>query len=383
MEKIKSASILVGEELKQDVYHKNGMLLLSKGHYVLTPEQKEKLLNMGMWGDETKKPTTFTPHEHIPQEEKKSINPLIEIDSIFRRARYLLNHYFNVTEFANEIRYIAHKIIHICKTSPDGAIAGCLLVPFDDYGSAHSVHTAIMTYLLGKKINLPDEELMILVYAALTMNIGTCTLHSTLYKQSEAMDSIQKQEMNAHPLLASAILRDLGIDNERWHKIVQQHHEEYDGSGYPYNLTKENIDPSAHLLHLVDVLMSILVQSARRDAYIPSIALAKLYKQHFQTFDDTFVALLIKEIGIYPPGSFVMLNNGEIAVVIKRHKNGQTQQPEVASVRSPAGEMYTSPIIRQTRYSDFGIKNALSIKDAHVRPAFLINLWAPHAPIIA
>lgn len=382
MEKISRSSIAVGEELKQDVYLKNGMLLLSRGHYVLTPVQKERLIQMGMWAsdDDKKQAAQFVPSAKV--EERKLNNPLIEVDALFRRAKYILNHYYNIPDFTLEIEFLVNRIMTMCKTMPDGSMASCLLVPFDDYGSAHAVHTSIMIYLLGKKINLNEEELKILVSAALTMNIGSCSLHTALYKQSTPLTIEQKNEMDAHPLLASALLRDLGVDNEIWHTIVQQHHEEYDGGGYPNHLTKEEIHPSAHLLHLVDVLMSILVQSARRDAYIPSIALAKLYKKHFQTFDDTFVALLIKELGIYPPGSFVCLENGEIAVVVKRQRSGQTQHPEVAALRSQSGEMYTHPIIRHTKHPDFSIKHAISIKDAHIRPSFLINLWSQHPPIL-
>lgn len=383
MEKINRSSISVGEELKQDVYLKNGMLLLGKGHYVLSPTQKERLIQIGMWesDDDKKKQTAqFVPRAKI--EERKLNNPLIEVDALFRRAKYVLNHYYTIPEFTQEIDFLTQRIIGMCKAMPDGSMASCLLVPFDDYGSAHAVHTSIMVYLLGKKIDLSHEDLHILVSAALTMNIGSCGLHTALYKQSTPLTVAQKNEMDAHPLLASALLRDLGVDNEVWHTILQQHHEEYDGGGYPNHLSKDEIHPNAHLLHLVDVLMSILVQSARRDAYIPSIALAKLYKKHFQTFDDTFVALLIKEFGIYPPGSFVTLENGEIAVVVKRPRSGQTQHPEVASLRSASGEMYTHPIIRHTKQVDFSIKNAISIKDAHIRPSFLINLWSQHAPIL-
>ncbi|MNR24597.1 Cyclic di-GMP phosphodiesterase response regulator RpfG [compost metagenome] len=181
--------------------------------------------------------------------------------------------------------------------------------------------------------------------------------------------------MYGHPLLSSALLRDLGVENERWHLLVQQHHEEWNGAGYPYGLKKEEIDPGAHLIRLTDVLTSLLISQAHRAGRLPSIALARLYKGEFSEFDSRFVALLIKELGIYPPGSFVRLANQEIAIVTHRAADGNNTQPRVASVRANNGEVYGEPMPRNTGLADYAISQPVSPQEAGVRPAFLLKLW--------
>ena len=381
--KLSADMIMVGKQLPVDVYHRNGMLLVKQGHYVLTPEQKPKLLQHGQLENSAKAAIVEKElrerRERQEQErrmaEAQIINPLVELDQLAHKVGSLLNRYFQAPHFSADIQLVVNKLLLLADKQPDGLIAACLLVPFTDYGSMHSLHTAAMLAILGRRLNLPQKEMQVLLSAALTMNIAATKLHTDLTKQDSALDASQKADMYAHPLLSSAILRDLGIDDERWHLLVQQHHEEWNGSGYPYGMKKEEIDPGAHLIRLTDVLTSLLVTQAHRAGRLPSIALGRMFKGEFSEFDPRFIALLIKELGIYPPGSFVRLANREIAVVTHRPGDGNTKHPKVAALRSASGEMYGEPLPRNTRMADYAIAEPISLKEAGVRPAFLIKIW--------
>lgn len=309
--KLSADMIMVGKQLPADVYHRNGMLLVKQGHYVLTPEQKQKLLEHGQLENTARaalvekelRERRERQEQERRQAEAQIINPLVELDQLAHKASSLLNRYFQAPHFSHDIHLVVSKLLMLADKQPDGLIAACLLVPFTDYGSMHSLHTAAMLAILGRRLNLPPKEMQVLLSAALTMNIAATKLHTELTKQESALDASQKADMYAHPLLSSAILRDLGVDDERWHLLVQQHHEEWNGSGYPYGLKKEEIDPGAHLIRLTDVLTSLLVTQAHRAGRLPSIALGRMFKGEFSEFDPRFIALLIKELGIYPPGS--------------------------------------------------------------------------------
>lgn len=381
--KLSADMILVGKQLPVDVYHRSGMLLVKQGHYVLTAEQKEKLLQHGALENSAKaalvekelRERRERQEQERRQAENQVINPLIELDQLAHKVGSLLNRYFQAPHFSHDVHVVVSKLMHLADKQPDGLIAACLLVPFSDYGSMHSLHTAAMLAILGRRLNLPPKEMQVLLSAALTMNLAATKLHSDLTKQDAPLDPSQKADMYAHPLLSSAILRDLGVDDERWHLLVQQHHEEWNGSGYPYGLKKEEIDPGAHLIRLTDVLTSLLVTQAHRAGRLPSIALGRMFKGEFSEFDPRFIALLIKEVGIYPPGSFVRLANREIAVVTHRPGDGNTKHPKVCSLRSANGEMYGEPLPRNTRMSEYTILEPISLKEAGVRPAFLIKIW--------
>ena len=381
--KLSADMILVGKQLSVDVYHRSGMLLVKQGHYVLTPEQKQKLLDHGQL-DNTAKASMVEKElrdrrERQEQERREAanqvLNPLVDMDLLAHKVNGLLNRYFHVQDFVQEISMVATRLLALADKQPDGLIAACLLVPFNDYGSMHSLHTAAMLAILGRRLNLPQKEMQVLLCAALTMNVSATKLHTDLSKQESALDALQKSDMYAHPLLSSAILRDLGVEDDRWHLLVQQHHEEWNGSGYPYGMKKEEIDPGAHLIRLTDVLTSLLVTQAHRAGRLPSIALGRLFKGEFSEFDPRFVALLIKELGIYPPGSFVRLANREIAVVTHRPSDNNTRHPKVSAIRSANGEMYGEPLPRNTRTAEQAILEPISLKEAGVRPAFLLKIW--------
>lgn len=387
MDRVKPAAdtIKVGRELGMDIYHQSGVLLVKRGHYVLTKEQRQRLLNEGqidrpgqMEAAERELREKREKQEAQTRKERESrpLNPLIEMDTLAHKTRGLLHHYFHVSNLESEISHIAKRLLILADKHTDGLIAACLLLPFNDYGSMHSLHTAAILSILSKRLKLPTEERHVLLCAALTMNISTSRLHTELCKQNTPLTAEQQSDMYGHPLLSSALLRDLGIENERWHTLVQQHHEEWNGSGYPYGITKESIDPGAHLIRLTDVLTALLVTQAHRAGHLPSIALGRLFKGEFSEFDSRFVALLIKEIGIYPPGSFVRLANQEIAIVTHRpSESSQTNQPRVATVRRANGEMCGTPLLRNTRQSEFAIVEPVSAKTAGVRPTFLLKIW--------
>ncbi|KZE34901.1 HD domain-containing protein [Crenobacter luteus] len=371
--------VRVGQELQVDVYAKNGILLLKKGHYVLSPEQRDKLLTVGTGdADEVEARLEREKRERAAaqreaEEAARPKNPLVELDFLTRRVRGLLNHALAVRGFADAIRDVADGLASLAERSPDGLIAACLLVPFADYGSAHSLHSAALLAVLGRRLGLEPAEYKALLCAALTMNVSVTLLHNQLAQQGESLSDEQREAMFAHPLLSSAILREAGVDDARWHELVQQHHEDADGSGYPMGLAAAEIHPHAQLLRLVDVLAALLVGNAQRPGQLPSAALARLFKGEFGAFDPTYVALLIKELGVYPPGSFVKLASNEIAVVTQRGDKANT--PRVAALRKVDGPPYAEPLPRDARNPQHKIVEAASLSAAGVRPAFLVRLW--------
>ena len=382
--KLQSSNIAIGKELSMDVYHKSGVLLVKRGHYVLTEEQKQRLLENGEIDKgaqmaaaerELRERREKQAEQERKDRENHTLNPLIEMDTLAHKMRGLLNHYFHVSQFEWKITTVAERLLLLADRQPDGLIAACMLVPFQDYGSTHSLHTAAILAILGRRLKLPVEEMTVLLCAALTMNISSTKLQTDLTKQESRLTDEQRSQVYGHPLLSSALLRDLGVQNDRWHLLVQQHHEEWNGSGYPYGLEKTDIDPGAHLIRLTDVLTSLLVTQAHRAGRLPSIALGRLFKGEFSEFDPRFVALLIKELGIYPPGSFVRLANREIAIVTHRPQDGSNTQPRVSALRAPTGEVYGEPLPRNTRQADCAITEAVSAKEAGVRPAFLLKIW--------
>jgi HD-GYP domain-containing protein (c-di-GMP phosphodiesterase class II) len=379
--KLPSSLARVGKELAVDVYASNGILLLKKGHYVLTPELRSKLLELGM-GDaveidarlERERRERAAARE--AEEASSKVNPLTELEFQARRLQNLLTHALNVPFFAEGIDEIAGTLSRQAERNPDGLIAAALLVPYKDYCSSHSLHVTALLAVLARRLNLSASEMRSLLGAALTMNIAIAHTQNQLML-AEADDNLtvkQQELLLTHPILASAILRAAGVEDELWHTLVQQHHEEWHGEGYPGGLGREDIHPLAHLLHLVDVLVTSLGQGERQQLRQPSTVLARLFKGEAGLFDPKYTTLAIKELGIYPPGSFVRLASGEIAVVTQRH-GIKANEPKVAALRKVDGPPYASPLLRDTRNVAYRVQEAVPAAVANVRIGFLSKLW--------
>ncbi|WP_137009917.1 HD-GYP domain-containing protein [Aquitalea aquatilis] len=369
--KLPGSFLRVGEQLTVDVYAKNGFLLLKKGHYVLTPEQRERLMDVAH-GDVEEVAVRLERErlDRAAQREREAVsmtpkNPLVEVGFMAGRLEALLLHGLAVPGLAGRLEEMAEELLLLTQRFRDGMLASLFLVPV----RSHSLKVATLLALLGRRLGLEPARLHSLVCAGLSMNVAISQLLNQLGVQRQALTLSQQEEIYAHPVMGSAILREAGVVDEHWHLLVQTHHEQDDGQGYPAGLRGEEIHPDARLLALVDNLCEHLQQ----DAVLPSLVMASLFRGELGQFAPSLVTLLIKEMGIYPPGTFVRLASNEIAVVT--HSGDKANQPRVAALRKLDGPPYADVLLRDTRQSGYRVLEAVAAASAAVKPAYLTRLW--------
>jgi len=371
-DKVVPEQIHLGRELPLDVYAKNGLLLLSKGHFVLSDRQREKLLEMGYAVDGNKLDAVSLPDQPEPMTIRESV--LHEMAFLQQRTRTLLSYALQLNDFPRKVSQLVHDIVSLTEQHPDGVIASLLLVPFNEYGPAHALHATALLALLSRRIpDLGTEQRNTMLSAALTMNMSICELQNTLYHQQESLSTVQEEEIAGHPLLSSAILREAGVEDELWHWLVQTHHESWLGNGYPYGLARDEIQSLAHMLHMADITCAKLTPRSYRAGMVPAAALGHLFQRKDTEFDPAYTTLLIKELGIYPPGSFVRLASNEIGVVLARRE--KANEPQVAAIRHGDGPAYIDALIRDTSNPAHKVIAPCPAAMAGVRASHLARLW--------
>lgn len=224
---------------------------------------------------------------------------------------------------------LANRIIGLGRRSPDGMIAAILMCPWKEYVPHHAINTAILAAQMADALQLEAAEQKALVLAALMMNLGSIALHNEMAHQPEPPTTGQRQLLHIHPLVSSALIRDIGFDDELLHVIVVMHHEHYDGHGYPFKFKADKIPPLPHLLHVLDVAIAKLMPRSYRSRIPARTALAQLYRNASGQFNARYITYLIKVLGVFPSGSFVGLESGEIAAVVKQTDNANA--PMVAT----------------------------------------------------
>ncbi|MGL6070708.1 HD-GYP domain-containing protein [Craterilacuibacter sp.] len=368
--KLLEAAVKVGAALPFNMYAQNGMLLLGRGHYVLTDEQRARLLQ------HVATPAAGTTLPVAPAQTRaraRDINPFEELLHAAQRLDGLQQQALQVPDFSGAVRKLAHDLTDLADFMPDAMIAALLLAPLIRYSATHSVHVAILLALISRRLDLSKSERHSLLCAALTMNIAIAPLMDTLHAQETPLLPAQRQQIDIHPVLGSAILRAAGVSDEHWHALVQSHHEQWDGSGYPLGLLRPDIPAQAHLIHLADLAAAKLTPRSYRQALLSQQALAQIFRDRETLLDAHYAALLVKELGIYPPGSFVRLVNGEIAVVVARRD--KANEPYVAALRKEDQAPYAAPLLRETRLPQFAVCASVNAACAGVRTAYLAPLW--------
>ncbi len=217
--------------------------------------------------------------------------------------------------------------IALVDRAPDAALFLCMRQDdrrFALYGLAHALHTATGVLLASRLLGWTPEAQRSLVGAALTMNAAIIELQGRMAEQTDPPTKKQMDTIRAHPRLAAELLRAAGIVDESWLSAVEDHHERPGPGGYPQG--SEPRTDAARLLRGTDVLMAKVSPRALRAALLPQEAARQLFKDEG---GGPIAASVIKAIGVNPPGDFVRLKNGEVAIVVQRAAAGRAAQVAV------------------------------------------------------
>ncbi|TDR71607.1 HD-GYP domain-containing protein [Paludibacterium purpuratum] len=304
-------------------------------------------------GNDAPLPTNLPPLETAP---------LQATQHLARCLGGILGHFIRLDDSRQLLQAMIAHIVQMVQQSPDGCVAAILLTPHSQYTAHHSVNCALLAARMADSLAMPAQEKNILIGAALTMNLGSVDVQNQMASQDGPPSTMQRQVLDIHPLLSSAMLREASIDDALWHSTVIMHHQRRDGRGYPFDIGETDIPPLAQLLHLIDVVTAKLMTRTYRNSIAPKVALASIYAGHGEAFDPANIAQIVKILGIYPPGSFVELENFDRALVIKNGSSATT--PLVVPIRTP-----NQPI--DTSLPGYHVKSALSMRvEARYLPLF-------------
>lgn len=353
--------IEVGRQLKWDVYNESGKLLLKAGHVipnqqVLDSMHKYVLYRYVKDGD--------TAHS----KKEKRINVFATLDKL---VMVLKNIHAELDAgdpaCLNKIGYLVKIIQALCKNETDETIAAFHLPNDYPYSVFHSIQCAIICALISSEEDWTLEDQEALISAALTANVGMHELQDVLAKQDGMLTPDQDDEVKLHPEKSFRLLKKVGVENDVWLSTVMQHHEIGDASGYPLGLNMDEIGRGAKMLALADRYGAMVTMRDYRKPVFIKEALGRLLMDKGKSYDEYYAQLMIKVLSVYPPGSFVQLNNGEIAIVVKRGLKN-SMKPIVKSFLGPDKKRYVNPLRRECGVNEYEVAS-LSGYD----PAFPLN----------
>lgn len=351
--------IKAGAPLPFGVRDAEGKLLLAKGQTVPSEQMREALLNRGV----------FVDMDEVREASARGADGGSGGEDFFARWEALQTRLSTLLRapqeplFLPRVRECAAQLIGWVERFTDPMIF--VVVQHDHsrhevYGLAHLLHTAAVGAVLSRRLGWAPERQRSLVGAALTMNLSIIDLQGRLASRGGKLQPPQRAAISRHPDEAVAWLRNAGLDDAEWLSAVAQHHEQPGGGGYPQGLPEPG--ETAQLLRLADIFLAKLASRGGR-AGLPAPQAAKML--YTGSNGHPFAALLVKEFGMFPPGTLVKLASGETAVAVRRGATGST--PLVSAVMNRHGDPLGAPVRRDSAHAEHAITGLASAQSLRVK----------------
>lgn len=306
-----------GMVLGKDLFDGAGRILLSK-HAILSHEYISNLSYLGFQGayiDES-----FTRgleiqeilQPEVKREALKLVTQMFNMDTMEKK---------DLTKEQREIQRVVSEIIENILEDGDIMMSLLDLKTYDDYTYFHSVNVATIAVMIGAYDEMEKEELVKLAQAAILHDIGKKFLDVNVLNLSRALTRKEREIVREHTRLGHNFLRNnFDFPKEVWLSVLE-HHERYDGKGYPDQKSGEEIQVFARIIAIAETYDAMVSKKPYRDAVSPSDAVEYLMSESGGAFDPKYIKLFIRKIAVYPIGCEVELSNGKHAIVIRNYQD--------------------------------------------------------------
>ncbi len=186
---------------------------------------------------------------------------------------------------------------------------------FDEYSYTHCINVGVLAIILGKYLGLDKDTLRQLGLSGLFHDVGKGRIPEDILNKPGGLSPRELGIMKTHPLESYKILSAKGGPTRDILSGAVEHHERFDGTGYPRGLAGAEIGIFGRIVSIVDVYDALTSKRAYKEAIPVSKALGLMYQWRDSTFAPSSIEQFIKCIGVYPAGSFVRLSSGEYALV--------------------------------------------------------------------
>ena len=227
------------------------------------------------------------------------------------------------------------------------------------YSASHALVCATLCHLMALELALPGHERNALVRAALTMNISMTALQDELTDQREKPTPAQQCDIEEHPLRSQQLLEQLQVVDDLWLDVVALHHG-VEANAAQSTQTLASMDTEARLARIlatIDRYAAMISPRKSRPGRSTTASVRAMVGQSSAEQRDEVGLALVRSIGLCPPGTFVRLDNGDTAIVLRR--SDQANLPLVASLLNRLGKPLSEPRLHQTSYGKPHIQAAL------------------------
>ena len=178
------------------------------------------------------------------------------------------------------------------------------------------VDSAILAETIATFMKLPADAINDIVLAALLHDCGMLRISDAILKKNGPLSDTEMRTVAAHTIYGYKSVLSEFMYTEHIAQLVLQHHERWDGKGYPNGLNQESIEQGARILAVVDTFVAMTSERVYRKAFLGYDAMKTLLADKSRRFDYEVIKAMIQNVGVYPIGSIVLMNDTSIARIV-------------------------------------------------------------------
>lgn len=313
LEPLSIISYRLGEPAPQDMFDLQGILLLSKGKPIT--QNIQELLNRRqiytLKYDLNQSHAQNKTHKFPESEYLDLVGYVRDVfeDTCLISVGRLHQTFQMVDKIINELEGATQVYLDLNKFRK-----------FDNDTYIHSVNVAILSTLIGLQMGFTVQTLRDLTLGAILHDIGKSAIPFDILNKPGILTSKELEIIKKHPVLGEDILKRANMSPDVL-SIIRHHHERWNGNGYPDGQRQRAISINAQIVAVADVFDALVGERPYRDGLPPYHALELIIAGSREEFNEEIVNNFIQCLILYPQGSIVTLNTGEVGTVIGLQQN--------------------------------------------------------------
>ena len=204
---------------------------------------------------------------------------------------------------------------------------------FDDYTYTHSVNVSMLSMCIGRRINLSRRNLVNLGMCALFHDLGKIEIPNEILHKKEKLDDSELKLIEEHSVNSSRLMLKLKASPDSKARILVpmfEHHLKYDLSGYPHADWRKPLTLFGKIISIADAYDTLTSSRAYRKSLLsPDRALGHMFDRAGRDYDPILIKVFINIMGVYPVGTLMKLDNGELALVVSSPSRDFSKRPLV------------------------------------------------------
>lgn len=318
MRKIKVLNCKPGMILGKAIFYNGSVILLETGSE-LTLSYIDRLSNLGI--------TEIYIEDDISQ--NIIIHDIVKEETRLEAIEFIRN---TMNSFSNEsmpysieVMAVVDKIVEDILSLEDIVVNLMDMKTWDGYTFSHSVNVCILSIITGVKLDICYDDLKQLGVGALLHDIGKVMIPHKILQKKTALSGSEYEIIKQHSLLGYNMLKRMPYISEEAARVALDHHERYDGNGYPNGLRMEEIHIFSRIVAITDMFDALTSDRIYRKKIDTNQALDYLTVIAAPSLDFRVLCCFAKVIPPFPVGTGIILNTGEKGIIIQLNENLPTR----------------------------------------------------------